>query len=270
MPHATTAALTLDDLVFIGRNQTYGAFDLRQHYRPTLNRALWLGVGLFLLGLLAPMLYTRLTPAASSAVLVDVQLTELAPPPDVLPVTVPPAEPVPVQQTVRALPPIVLPDADVVEETLPPAVEDFAEAAPGDKTVEGTGDVAVIQPPEEAALTKPEIAVETAPVEEAEILVVEQQPEYPGGLSALRVFLAKNLHYPPSAASAGVLGKVYVSFVVAADGSLSDVAVLKGIGFGCDEEATRVIRQMPRWKPGKQSGRAVRVKFNLPITFTLE
>lgn len=83
-------------------------------------------------------------------------------------------------------------------------------------------------------------------------------------------FLGKNLTYPRSAASAGVGGKVFVSFVVNTDGSLTDIQVLKGIGFGCDEEAVRVINKMPHWKPGKQSGRAVRVKYNLPITFTLE
>ena len=82
--------------------------------------------------------------------------------------------------------------------------------------------------------------------------------------------MSKTLRYPRSAASAGVSGRVFVSFVVNTDGSLTDVAVLKGIGFGCDEEALRVVRQMPRWKPGKQSGRAVRVKYNLPISFALE
>ncbi len=97
--------------------------------------------------------------------------------------------------------------------------------------------------------------------------VAEQQPEFPGGTRALVKFLRKNLNYPRSAASAGISGRVFVSFVINTDGSLTDVQVLKGIGFGCDEEAVRVMQKMPRWKPGKQSGRAVRVRYNLPISF---
>lgn len=89
-------------------------------------------------------------------------------------------------------------------------------------------------------------------------------------MDALHLFLTKNLSYPRSAANAGVSGRVFISFVVNTDGSLTDVQVLRGIGFGCDEEAVRVIQKMPHWKPGKQLGRAVRVKYNLPIAFTLD
>ncbi len=270
MQHTVTTTATLDELVFAGRNQTYGAFALRQQYQPTLSRALWLGVGFFLAGLLAPSLFARLLPTTPDKVMIETEFMHVAPPPDVPPVTIPPAEPAPAQNTVRALPPVVLPDRDVPEEQLPPTVEELKDAVTGHETMEGTGEPEVIQPREEAAPTKTETAIETAPLKEEEFLIVEQQPEYPGGLTAMRTFLAKNLHYPTSAATAGVSGKVFVSFVVAADGSLSDVAVLKGIGFGCDEEAVRVMRQMPRWKPGKQSGRSVRVRYNLPITFTLE
>ena len=109
-----------------------------------------------------------------------------------------------------------------------------------------------------------------APREEALFITVEQQPEYPGGMAALGAFIQKNLKYPQQAIRSDMSGRVFVSFVVNTNGSLTDVQVLKGIGFGCDEEALRVIRQMPRWKPGMQSGRAVRVRYNLPVAFTLE
>lgn len=270
MSLSTPATATLDELVFVGRNQAYGAFDLRRHYRPTLSRALWLGVGLFLASLLGPSLYVRLAPPAADVALVEATFTPLASPPDVPPVSIPPAASAPTHPTTRALPPLVVPADDIVEEHSPPTVEELDQAVTGDQTAQGTGEPDVIQPPEEAAPTKTELVAEAAPAKETEFVVVEQQPEYPGGLNALRSFLGKNLQYPSPATSAGVSGKVYVSFVVAADGSLSDIAVLKGIGFGCDEEAIRVIRQMPKWKPGKQSGRPVRVRYNLPITFTLE
>lgn len=101
-------------------------------------------------------------------------------------------------------------------------------------------------------------------------LVVEQNPEPQGGMAALGDYLSKNLRYPAAAERANVQGKVFVTFIVAADGGISDVQILKGIGFGCDEEALRVIKQMSNWKPGRQSGKPVSVKFNLPIAFTLD
>lgn len=266
----TSSTTSLDELVFVGRNQAYGAFDLRQQYRPTLSRALWLGVGLFLAGLLGPQLHARLSPPVTEPVMVETQFTTLAPPPDVSPVIIPPVESAPTQPTVRALPPLVVPGEEVLAEHAPPTTEELEKAVMGEQTAEGTGEPEIIMAPETAAPTKLETVLETPPASEDVLIMVEQQPEYPGGLDALRTFLGRNLRYPSPATTAGVSGKVYVSFVVATDGSLTDISILKGIGFGCDEEATRVIRQMPRWKPGKQSGRAVRVRYNLPITFTLE
>lgn len=100
--------------------------------------------------------------------------------------------------------------------------------------------------------------------------VVEQNPEFPGGFSALGEFLSKNIKYPSAAARAHVQGKVFVVFVVGKDGTVSDARILKGLGFGCDEEALRVTSIMPRWIPGKQNGKAVAVQYNLPILFVLE
>ncbi len=107
--------------------------------------------------------------------------------------------------------------------------------------------------------------------EEMEIFtVVESMPEFPGGESALYKFLAKNIEYPQIANEGGIQGRVFVTFVVEKDGSITDVRVLRGIGGGCDEEAIRVVKSMPKWKPGKQRGKPVRVQYNLPIKFTLE
>ena len=163
-----------------------------------------------------------------------------------------------------------MPEADVVETTLPPTTDELKDATSGTVTADGTGDVELIAPPEASTPTTKEISLEVTPKTEDVFIMVEQQPQYPGGMEALRQFLSNNLSYPRQATSAGVSGRVFVSFVVNTDGSLTDVQVLKGIGFGCDEEAMRVVQKMPRWRPGKQSGRAVRVKYNLPISFTLE
>ena len=97
--------------------------------------------------------------------------------------------------------------------------------------------------------------------------VVEQQPEYPGGMGALSEFLSQNLRYPAKAAARKTTGQVFVQFIVSKTGEVIKPRVLKGIGNGCDEEALRVVRAMPLWLPGKQSGIAVAVMFNLPINF---
>lgn len=266
-------APTYDDIIFQARNRAYGAFDLRRNYRPTLTRALGLGVGLFLLGLSAPALYAHFFKddrLMDRVVSVETEIMNLPDPPAEKPIPLPPVEQVPTVNTVRNLPPIVMPEADVVEDNLPPTVDEFKDATSGTTTAEGTGDIDIIAAPEATAPTVLEKVLEVEVKTEAPFTIVEQQPEYPGGMTALGDFLNKNLKYPPAATSAGVSGRVYISFVVNTDGSLTDLQVLKGIGFGCDEEAIRVMQKMPHWRPGKQSGRAVRVKYNLPISFTLE
>jgi protein TonB len=108
-------------------------------------------------------------------------------------------------------------------------------------------------------------------VAEMEIFtVVESMPGYPGGDAARMKFLQENIKYPQMARESGIQGTVYVTFVVETEGSVTDVRVLRGIGGGCDEEAIRVINLMPKWNPGKQRGKPVRVQFNMPIKFTLQ
>jgi TonB family protein len=99
---------------------------------------------------------------------------------------------------------------------------------------------------------------------------VEQMPEFPGGMDAMLSFIRDGIRYPAMAKEAGVQGKVICQFVIDQDGRISQVKVLRGIGYGCDEEALRVIRSMPAWKPGRQNGQPVRVQYNLPIAFKLQ
>lgn len=101
-------------------------------------------------------------------------------------------------------------------------------------------------------------------------MVVESMPEYPGGEAALYKYLAENIKYPQMAKESGIQGRVFVTFVVERDGRVTDVRVLRGIGGGCDEEAIRVVEGMPKWAPGKQRGKSVRVQYNLPVKFTLQ
>jgi protein TonB len=116
------------------------------------------------------------------------------------------------------------------------------------------------------------LVFEEAPAEEVaeEIFsIVEDQPTPQGGMEAFYKYVGKNINYPAQARRMGVEGKVYVQFVVDKDGSLNEVQAIKGIGAGCDEEAVRVVKAAPKWKPGKQRGRAVKVRMVIPITFKL-
>ena len=100
--------------------------------------------------------------------------------------------------------------------------------------------------------------------------IVEEMPKFPGGEDALMDYVSKNVVYPKEAQEKGISGRVFVGFIVEKDGSVSDVKVLRGIGGGCDEEAVRVISGLPKWKPGKQEGKPVRVSYQMPINFKLQ
>lgn len=115
------------------------------------------------------------------------------------------------------------------------------------------------------------IEYEEEVVEEEIFTVVETMPEFPGGVKAMYEYLGKNIKYPEVAKEAGIQGKVYVSFVVGKNGEITDVKVLRGIPGGkmCDDEAVRVVKAMPKWNPGKQRGKAVKVSYMLPVQFTL-
>jgi protein TonB len=115
----------------------------------------------------------------------------------------------------------------------------------------------------------PVVEVEAEEDEATVFIVVEDNPEFPGGEAARMRFLQNNIKYPPIARETGIQGTVFIQFVVERDGSITDVQIVRGLGGGIDEEAIRVVRMMPRWQPGKQRGRPVRVQFMMPIRFTL-
>ncbi|MFN8345880.1 MAG: TonB family protein [Spirosomataceae bacterium] len=274
-PRSATAelseAMSLDDIVFLHRHRDYGAYDLRKTYPNALRKAVLLGIGLFLLIFIIPTIYGKLHSEkveylTTPVELTDVNLAKKEEKP--LPELEKPKE-IPKQTTVRYRIPEVVENPE--KEELPPPTDEMEKADPGQETVVGTEDeVAIVAPPEDLPASE---ATKPAEVEAKEPEVferVEIQPEFAGGMEAFRNFLIKNLKYPNAAQRSNIQGKVYLNFTVEADGSLSNITVLRGIGFGCDEEALRVMKLMPKWKPGKQSGRAVRVKFNMPIVFTLE
>jgi protein TonB len=106
-------------------------------------------------------------------------------------------------------------------------------------------------------------------VDEEVFVVVEEQAEFPGGLDSMYAYIQKNLKYPEKAKAEGIEGRVFVQFVIEKDGSISNILIKRAIGGGCEEAAVEMIKNMPKWKPGKQRGKPVRFQFVLPIKFEL-
>ncbi|MES2795913.1 MAG: energy transducer TonB [Bacteroidota bacterium] len=260
---------TLDEIVFQNKNKEYGAYNLRMSYLKTINRAFFTGTALFVFGLAIPTLYAKFNPKKIDKIVGIINLENLPKPPtDVPPVVIPPTPiEVPDLPTTRFLPPKIVVDELVEVEDLPPTQADLKDAPAAIET--NLGEPTDITPVIDETAKIMEM-VEIKPVEEDRPVFVEQQAFFIGGNSEMTKFLQKNLKYPRQASNSGISGKVFLSFIVDKNGQISDVTVLKGIGFGCDEEAVRVIKAMPNWSPGKQSGRAVKSRFNLPIVFALE
>lgn len=99
---------------------------------------------------------------------------------------------------------------------------------------------------------------------------VEQMPEFPGGSAAMLKFMQDHIQYPEQAKKAGAQGKVYVSIIIDRDGNVTEPAIIRDPGYGLGQEAVKVIKAMPKWKPGKQNGQAVPVKMTIPVGFVLQ
>mgnify|MGYP001131025669 FL=1 len=266
------------DLVFEGRNQSYGAYQLR---KSTGKRNLW---ALIIVALAAVLLYLGLQlqrMAEANKKVENTQAVELAKlntekkkEAKVEKKEIIRQEPEKVVEQVKSsvkfTAPIIKKDEEVKEEDEIKLDEvQKSDKAVGAFTVEGNDEVggAVLKAKEEIAAPEPPKHV----VEETKIFtVVEQMPMYPGGDAALMSYLRDNIHYPTVAAENGVQGRVVVGFVVERDGSITDVKVLRSVDPSLDREAMRVVKSMPRWTPGKQNGSAVRVKYQVPVTFRLQ
>ena len=249
------------ELVFEQRNKLYGGYELRRDYTTRVVYALIISIIGIALLVAIPKLVSVLTKedAGIKEKMTDV-LVMLEPPP--IDKTAPPPPPVipppPVRETIKFTPPKVVKDEEVDEP--PPTVDQVKETQVSTKTVEGDKDL-IDLPPE-----NPVVGDEEGKI----FLFVEEMPSFPGGESKMVEFIQKNTKYPPVARENGIQGRVYVNFVVDKDGKVKDAKVVRGIGGGCDEEALRVIRSMPEWKPGRQNGRNVLVQFNLPVSFNLK
>lgn len=161
---------------------------------------------------------------------------------------------------------------DSLRDTLPSGLQHSGPdviSVPEVGEMEVVGDVIDVPPPPPPEPPDDELIV--GGIDDDYVCVlVENDPSFPGGMEAMYKFLAENIKYPQEAKDKNITGKVYVTFVVEADGSISNPRLLRDIGGGCGQEAIRVVKLMPRWDPGKEKGQPVRVQFNLPISFSLK
>jgi protein TonB len=250
----------LDDLIFKDRNKAYGAYKNRKNYNRYLFWAMLGATSLFLTVVSAPLIANYI----NKVVWVTPPTTNIN---DTL-----------MSVKIHVDPPPVLPDIPKTPKseptfTIPRVVSDTTDLT-GDITalIDNTGnrkigDTAFFMGNGDTTDTGHEIIEIQKP---KDFLIVEEMPEFPGGDEGRLKFLSANIKYPQIAKETGIQGPVYVSFVVDETGKVVDVAVLRGIGAGCDEEAARVVESMPRWKPGRQSGQEVRVKFSMALNFRLE
>ncbi|MFT5885502.1 MAG: protein TonB [Arcticibacterium sp.] len=270
---------SLDDIIFENKNKAYGAYFLRKNYSKFLTKAAIYGISSVVLLLGSAWGYQKfvvpnLEEDVFDSVEIDLSLLDEEEEPEeeelILEEEEPPPPPPPELKQVQFLPPEPKADEEVIIESPPPEDKDLEDAIVSTIDVEGEDvtDVFTPPPPPPPAVTKP--AGLGKPKEEQIFTAVEQAPEFPGGVKEMYNFINSKIKYPPAAQRANISGRVFVKFVVEKDGSIGKIDILKGIGFGCDEEAERVIKSMPKWNPGRQNGKNVRVFFTMPVFYQLE
>jgi protein TonB len=265
------------DLVFEGKNQTYGAYTLRKDTGKRNLKALILTV----VTIVAIMLLVAAKVAIENelnshvAIETDVELSKLAQKKEA---KVERKEPVKVQveqqvvekvkSSVKFTAPEIKKDEEVNPEDEIKSQDDLSKT----NTAIGAFDVKGNDEEAGEVLKAQQVVVDEKPAEEETKVfdVVEQMPSFPGGDAALMQYLSSHIKYPVVAEENGIQGRVIATFVVERDGSITDVKVVKSVDPSLDKEAIRVLKSMPKWIPGKQNGSAVRVKFTVPVTFRLQ
>ena len=274
MDNAQIAKASLNDIVFEGRNKAYGAYVLRRLYQRHVTRALIIATSVFLLLIAFPLISQFLKDRLPKEpkknlqenVLMDAPpLDDTKPPPPPPPPQAPPPPP-PKLTTIKFTPPVVKKDEEVKKEEVPDQ-EELKDKTVATVTVKGNMDAPDLT---ELAGTGDKVVEEV--VENKVYTYVEQMPELPngGGQPAIVAAILKATRYPAMALRNQVEGRIFASFTVNPQGDVVDVKVIKGLGSGLDEEAIRAIKTLPKFRPGKQNGRAVSVSFTVPITYKIQ
>jgi protein TonB len=264
------------DIIFDGRNKEYGAYELRKGYNKRLMIALIamavLSALIFISAIVAENVKDKKIVMANVD---DVTLTEVKernepPPPPPPPPPPKPPEP-PKVEIAKFTPPKIVKDEEVKEDEKPPEIEKIEEAKIGTINQEGTKDIGIVAPPVESKSVAEVVAPKVVEEDYDKVFTkVENPAEFPGGQSEWTRYLQKNLRYPDNAIDNGTQGVVRVQFIVDREGNISEVQALNDPGDGLAEEAVRIIKKGPKWKPAEQNGRKVIYRHIQAITFRLE
>ncbi|MEN9336171.1 MAG: hypothetical protein RLZZ500_1158 [Bacteroidota bacterium] len=249
------------DIVFEGRNKSYGAYDLRMKDGNTNVKAFIIGAVIFSLAVATPIIADFISSAtADDSATMDTKIRTVKLPPkeekpkENLP---PPPPPPPKVDQVKFVKPEVAKTEDVTEE--PPKMEEIKDKNLGKEDIKGDPNaVPTVEPPGNGPAQQ-EVVEDNTVYSSAGI---EVKPDFPGGIAKFYSFIQKNYIAPDEP---GLKGQVFVSFVVEKDGSLTDIKILRDIGYGTGKEAERVLRKSPRWTPAEQNGKKVRCSYQIPI-----
>ena len=244
------------DLVFSGKNKAYGAYKMRETSPRRHNIAVILVIVIALIGFSIPTLIKMATPKQKEVMTEVTTLSQLEEPEvkqeemkRIEPVAPPPPA---LKSSIKFTAPVIKKD----EETK--VAISIADVKGNDE--EHGKDIADLK----------QVVTQAEPEPEKVFDMVEQMPQFPGGQAEMMQFISKNMKYPTIAQENGTQGRVTCQFVVGADGKVRDVKVLRGVDPYLDKEAVRVIMSMPKWIPGKQNGKAVSVKYTIPVMFRLQ
>jgi periplasmic protein TonB len=244
------------DIVFEGRNKSYGAYDLRKSDTKTTARALVLGAVIFSFLVSIPLLASLIPESSDEDMNMDKKIVTVKMPPKEKPKEnlPPPPPPPPKVDQVKFVKPVVAKAEEVVEE--PPKIKEIVDKKLGAETIKGDPDAELsVEPVGNGDVVEEDNSIYNT-------AGIEVKPDFPGGMEKFYKFVGKNYQVPEEE---GLKGKVFVSFVVEKDGSLTDIKVIRDIGYGTGKEAIRVLKSCPRWNPGEQNGKKVRVLYSLPI-----
>ena len=258
-------------LIFEVKNQAYGAYKMRANSTTRHNLAMLAVLVIALIGFTIPTLVKLATPKQKEVMTEVTTLSKLAEPEikqeemkRVEPVAPPPPA---LKSSIKFTAPVIKKDEDVHEDNEIKSQEELTSTKVAISIADVKGndeangkDIADLK----------QVVTQAEPEPEKVFDMVEQMPTFPGGQQELMSYLGKNIKYPTIAQENGTQGRVIIQFVVERDGSITDVRVARGVDPYLDKEAVRVVKSMPKWIPGKQNGKAVRVKFTVPVMFRLQ
>jgi periplasmic protein TonB len=263
--------LTLDDLVFENRNKSYSSYALRVRYGQYMTRAFIISLTIFLLIAFSPKIKTFLDSifgTKDNVEMVEKEVEVIAELKDIpIEDDIPPPPPVEIEppkiETVKFLPPEIKPDKEVKTDELPPKTEALDTTNIASVTQEGEKNL------NEMIVDTKGSSVIGGGDDNKVYTYVGEWPEFVGGREAMLKFIGKNFKYPRDAEQKGIEGRVVVGFTVDKTGAITDVYILKGVSTSLDNEAMRVMKSMPNWKPGRNNGSPVRVKYKVDFNCKL-